>query len=290
MSHQDFVLLYLHIPKAAGTTMASLLFEQCRNPEEVQEGKFCSGIYYHPAGYIRELDGEVMHQVRETLHRPDLRAVTGHYRYGLHDHLIRPYRYATILREPVSRICSLYHFQRLNEAKYGHLNQVRLPAHTGLHQFVSEPPYSEIDNGMTRRISGQNAEIGKCNREMLERAMANLQTFSVVGLSDRFDETIVLMSQVFGWNEPPLYYSYNINSKRRAGELLDPRTRSVIMERNAYDVELYRVAQEIFRKQLAQLGPDFPETLHRYQQRKLSWYAKRGLIPHEELSPTLTDA
>jgi len=273
----EFVLLYVHIPKAAGTTMASLLYEQCRNRQEIQEGKFCSGVYYHPAGFIRELDAESGEQVRETLRRDDLRAVIGHFQYGLHQEVPRPCRYATVLREPVSRIRSLYHFQRLNESRYGHLNQVRLPEGAGIEQFVTSPPYPEIDNGMTRRISGKSPAIGQCDRSLLDLAISNLRRFAVVGLSDRFDETVVLMSHEFGWPEPPLYYSININTKLRAEQPTDATIEGVIRDRNALDIELYRVATEIFTQQCSALGSAFPGMVEEYRERKQAWYAARGL-------------
>lgn len=282
MSDHDPVLLYLHIPKAAGTTMAALLYEQLRNSEDVQEGKFCSGVYYHPAGFIRELDADSEEEILRTLRRDDLRAVLGHFRYGLHQQVPRPCQYATILREPISRLSSLYQFQRLNESRYGHLNQIRLPEDTDIEHFVTAPPYPEIDNGMTRRLSGVSASIGECDRPMLETAIGNLKnSFAVVGLSDRFDETIVLMSLTFGWPEPPLYYPLNVNTKRQTKNSINSDTADFIREQNAFDVELYQVATNIFHQQTSDLGPAFSEELIRYRERKQLWYSQLGIGNHK---------
>lgn len=280
MHSADAVLLYLHIPKAAGTTMSSLLYEQLRNAEggNSDDGLFCSGVFYHPAGFVKAPDPSYDRIVRNSLARPDLTAVLGHFQFGLHEQLSRPSQYVTVLREPVSRIGSLYHFQRLNESKYGHLNQVRLGEDTDISHFVRNPPYAEVDNGMTRRISGLSPPIGQCNQDMLERAISNLkESFAVVGLSDRFDETVVLMSQVFGWREPPLYYPKNINTERPTGEAPDAKIQALLEERNAFDVELYRVALEIFDEQTARLGTSFPEMIQEYQDRKQAWYEKHRI-------------
>ena len=280
MGSTESVLLYLHIPKAAGTTMSSLLYEQMRSSEDClsDDGLFCSGVFYHPAGYVKEMDAALEPSIRNALKREDLTAVLGHFSFGLHEKLSRPSHYVTVLREPVSRVLSLYHFQRLNEQKYGHLDQIRLPDDADITHFVTDPPYAEIDNGMTRRISGESPAIGKCDSRMLDRAIRHLRNdFAVVGLSDHFDETIVLMAQLLNWPEPPLYYPRNVNTHRPTDDSSDTEAAALIRERSALDVELYRVASEIFHRQISELGREFPMLLNRYRERKQAWYDEHGI-------------
>ena len=275
------VLLYLHIPKAAGTTLSSLLFETLHSPGGPQADihGLHSGVFYHPATFVRELDAASAALVGQVLARDDLRAVLGHFRFGLHDALARPHRYITLLREPVSRVGSLYRFQRLNEARYGALAGLRLGDDVDLARFVCEPPYAEVDNGMTRRISGMNPPIGACTPEMLAQAMRHLaEQFSVVGLAERFDESLLLLAHALEWDELPLYYPQNVNT---ASDVSDQESAELIRSRNALDVELYEFAVELFNQSVARLGNEFARRHDEYRARKRAWYAKRHLPqPH----------
>ena len=280
------VLLYLHIPKAAGTTLSSLLFEQMRAHDQPDSGihGFHSGVFYHPATFAKELDAASESLVRQALAHAELRAVLGHFRFGLHDSLSRPYRYVTMLREPVSRIRSLYEFQRLNERKYGGLAGVRLPDDMDLARYVLEPPYAEVDNGMTRRISGLSPPIGQCTEGMLSQAKANLKDgFTFVGLAERFDESLVLMSRLLGWTEVPLYYPMNVNTRPAESVVLDPAAVELVRSRNALDVELYRFATERFAEQISQVGDEFVQSAREYRDRKQAWYDGRGLAQPQSI-------
>ena len=284
----DPVLLYLHIPKAAGTTLSSLLFETLRTtggPEGDVHGLH-SGVFYHPSTFVRELDAASAALVGQVLARDDLRAVLGHFRFGLHHALARPHRYVTLLREPVSRVGSLYHFQRLNEARYGALAGVRLGDDVDLARFVCEPPYAEVDNGMTRRISGMDPPIGACTPPMLAQAMKHLaEQFSVVGLAERFDESLLLMAHALEWHELPLYYPQNVNSQSAASIVSDEELAELIRSRNALDVQLYEFAVELFNESVARLGGEFARRRDEYSVRKQAWYDERGLPQAGDLIP-----
>ena len=280
------VLLYLHIPKAAGTTLSSLLFEQMRSPDCPDPGihGFHSGVFYHPATFTKELDAASESLVRQALAHDELRAVLGHFRFGLHASISRPYRYVTMLREPLSRVRSLYEFQRLNEQKYGKLAGVRLPEDVDLARYALEPPYAEVDNGMTRRISGFSPPIGQCSQAMLSRAKANLEeSFTFVGLAERFDESLVLMSRLLGWPEVPLYYPMNVNTRSADRVELDPAAAELVRSHNALDVELYRFATELFAAQISQIGDEFLQSAREYRDRKQAWYEERGLAQPQSI-------
>lgn len=280
------VLLYLHIPKAAGTTLSSLLFDHMRSRDCPDPGihGFHSGAFYHPATFTKELDAASESLVRQALAHDALRAVLGHFRFGLHALLSRPYRYVTMLREPVSRVRSLYEFQRLNERKYGKLAGVRLPEDVDLARYVLKPPYAEVDNGMTRRISGLSPPIGQCTEAMLSQAKANLtESFTFVGLAERFDESLILMSRLLGWPEVPLYYPMNVNARSAESVDLDAAAAELVRSQNTFDIELYRFATELFTEQISQIGDEFLQSAREYRDRKQAWYDGRGLAQPQSI-------
>ena len=216
------IIIYMHIPKAGGTTLADWLYGQLRDlsgqeREAEEEGWLNSGVFYYSSGYIRELDARDLARIMRVLPRPDLKAVLGHCNFGIHEQLARPASYVTMLRHPVERVMSLYHFEKLVKAKYGDHEGIKIPAETTLESFVESPPFKEVDNGQTRRIAGVWPDVGGCTRAMLERAKDNLRKhFVVVGLTERFDETLLLLKQAFSWNRDVFYYPMNTNPGRTA--------------------------------------------------------------------------
>lgn len=277
--HQP-ILLFLHIPKAAGTTLSSLCFEQMRNLEASDCGirGMHSGVFYHPATFVKDSDAASEALVQQALRHDALRAIVGHFEFGIHAGLQRSHRYVTMLRQPVSRVRSLYEFQRLNEAKYGALAGIRLPDEMDLSRYVLDPPYAEVDNGMVRRLSGQSPPIGECSHSMLELAKKNLERHSfVLGLAERFDDSLILIAHQFGWKETPVYYPKNVNVRAAEKSVLDPVEMELIRKRNELDEELYRFAAELFDRQIAAMGDAFAERKHEYEARTSAWYAQRGL-------------
>ncbi len=267
MSHDNYssdtggdspVTLYLHIPKTGGTTLNKHLYRHlCAKTHDVAEqGYFHSGIYYYPQGFFVKPNSQMPANIRRALARDDLRAVLGHFRFGLHRYLSRPWTYVTLLRDPVDRIISLY----------CHLN---IAHEKSLEEFVSDPPYREFDNDQTRRISGIDAQIGHCTGLMLEKAKDNLgRYFSVVGTMERFDETLILLKRRFGWKKELFYYFKNFNPRRPAKETFAKQTLDAITSRNALDLKLYDFAQTLLDQAVRAQDNGFAEELESYRSMK----------------------
>jgi hypothetical protein len=80
----------------------------------------------------------------------------------------------------------------------------------------------------------------------LEKASQHLsQHFSVVGLSERFEESLALMKLRFGW-QLKSYSSFNVTRSRPKKGDLSSTTVDLIMERNRFDVALYQRAATHF--------------------------------------------
>ncbi len=203
-------LLFLHIPKVAGTTLSKCIQSQCASgerykgePDPEYPGKYMlhDGVYYYWRGFFKPPDLEVTPDVQRVLARDDLRAVVGPFWFGFHPYLSGPWKYATMLRDPVERTVSLY----------AHLVEHEFPQplpYNGmsLHEFATNPPFREVDNDQTRRIAGEEPPLGGCTPAMLERAKQNLRRrFRVVGITERFDETLMLLKHAFGWTKSLCY-------------------------------------------------------------------------------------
>ena len=71
------------------------------------------------------------------------------------------------------------------------------------------------------------------------------QHFSVVGLFERFEESLALMKLRFGW-QLKSYSSFNVTRSRPKRGDLPSTTLDLIMEKNRFDVALYQRAATRF--------------------------------------------
>ncbi|HEX2189872.1 MAG TPA: polyhydroxyalkanoic acid system family protein [Longimicrobiaceae bacterium] len=243
-------VLYLHIPKAAGHTLTDYIRRQCAVGEQREGGgTFDAGILTLQYGFFKDADLKVPAYARPFLRRPDLRAVTGHFTYGLHEHVTRPWTYVTVLRDPVDRVLSLYYFVKLQERM-------------SLEEFAADPPFREIDNDQVRRIAGVDPALGACTRADLEKAKDNLRRhFAVMGTVERFEETLVLLNRRLGWDRQVPSVARNVNPDRKSSASLPESTLDAIRGWNELDVELYRFVQEWMDRAIEEEGPAFHEEM-----------------------------
>lgn len=275
---QDRTLLYLHIPKAGGTTLNAILFNQLNDGSNSCEESnlFHSGIYYYPGfgpggGFLKDRDLAIPDEVRRVLGRSDLRAVVGHFWFGVHRHISRACDYVTLLRHPIDRVLSLYYHVKTHYPNHSQLRKEQYRARLvrpadidgmSLEEFVEDPPFREVDNDQVRRISGIEPEPGGCTAHMLDEAKRNLRRhFAVVGVTERFDETLVLLKRKYGWTRDILYYPRNTNPARPATDTIPGAAREAILRRNDLDHELYRFAEAMLDEMVSAAGPGFRDDL-----------------------------
>lgn len=249
-------LIFLHIPKAAGSTLQAIIERQ-----------------YHPES-VYTIDGTRVRESIETFkqlseaQRVGIRVLQGHMSFGLHRYLPQPTVYITLLREPVERILSHYHYVLSQPSHY--LHQQVVGAGMSLKDYVSSGISLELDNGQTRILSGveeleASAGFGSCSSDMLAEAKRNLgKHFAVVGLSERFDESLLLLRRAFGWRH--VYYTrQNVGTVGSSSAELDCETRGALKRWNELDSELYEFARGLFEQKIEEQGPAFRQDLKRFR-------------------------
>ena len=247
------ILLHLHIPKTAGMALNDCILEIYRSPEwsENEEGRLVSGVYYPPVGIDQSFVPD--DEVRRILCRPDVRAVVGHFSFGLHEWIHRRCEYVTLLRHPVDRIVSLY--RHVATWEHEPLHSAVVTKGVSLKDFVTELCFTEVDNGQARRIAGVLSPFGKCDRDVLERAKRNIVNhFAVVGLTERLVESIALMKDRMNWLSAPMLRRKNASASGSNSDALPQTTLETILERNQLDLELYAFAVRRFEEQLEALS------------------------------------
>jgi hypothetical protein len=245
-------LLFLHIPKTAGTTLNSII-ERQYSPQKIYA--------------LGERAQESLATCRQmpTAEKQQYRLILGHMDFGLHEHVPGPSRYFTVLRQPLERCVSFYYFvQRLSNH---YLHEYVYDQSWSLAQFIESGITIMMDNFQTRLLSGAWDEpaYGACTPDLLEQAKLNLQNhFDVVGLTSEFDRTLLLLRRHYGWRN--IYcVRQNVTGERPSVQAIDPQTRQLLLAHNQLDMELFQFVQTLFARQVAAQGISFEWELARFR-------------------------
>lgn len=253
---QEESLIFLHIPKAGGSTLHWIIERQYEpNP-----------IFTIDGSRFRESIDEFKRLPEEQ--RRKIKVLKGHMYFGLHEFLPGPSSYITILRDPIERVISTYYYTLLhpNQGDFETVTSQRM----SLKDFVSSGINRMVNNGQTRILCGEpklDADIafGQCPAEMLELTKRNLREhFAIVGLLERFDESLILLKRTFGW-KLPLYYLHNITRDRLSKKAVSKDALSTIEKYNGLDIELYRYAKQMFEELISSQSPSFEREVKNFR-------------------------
>jgi hypothetical protein len=159
----------------------------------------------------------------------------------------------TFLREPADRTLSHYFAIREGGRSYG---LPPLAADATLDDALADGYVH--DNLHTRMLSGQPEPFGEVDDAMLEQAKRNLREELIFfGLTERFDESLVLAKRRLGLRSVLYRSSSRVNTSRPRGDEVPADLRRAAARCNRYDLELYRYAQELFESAPERRQPDF---------------------------------
>jgi hypothetical protein len=247
------LLVFVHVPKTAGTTLRSVLSmnepgSRSRALGNVFKGG--GGISKTMIGGLRDGNG------------PDLRGVKlvrGHFPLGIREYLPkhlpkeRQLRCFTFLREPADR--TLSHYFAIRAGGSGH-ELPPLGAEATLEDALAGGYLH--DNLHTRMLSGLPEPFDEVDEAMLEQAKHNLREgLACFGLTERFDESLVLAKQRLGLRSILYRSSARVNTARPRGDEIPEELRRAAERCNRYDIELYRYAQQLFDDAPERHQPDF---------------------------------
>lgn len=240
-------IIFLHIQKTGGITLQRILRRKLGRSLKARTASLLTR---------RNKPTTVQQELQQKRHID--RYVVGHFCYGIHQFLPQPYTYMSFLREPVARICSLYHYSRTNATAYYHKHA----NNKSLEEFALQTQLMELDNGQVRFLAGDSRDffinrtpIGKCNSALLATAKQNIAAhFSFIGITEQFDQSALLLQKIMGWDSC-LYLRRNSSSLPTKGtEVIPNLLKQQIAERNWLDIQLYEHVQDLLAQQLASYG------------------------------------
>ena len=245
-------LIFIHIPKAAGSTL-----------QEIVVRHYQGGRGFRFTGDTQEWEDFKALPIEQ---RGVYDVLQGHVHFGLHEYLPEPATYITMLRDPIDRVVSHYHYVLANPDHYLHA-KIAGGSFT-LHDYAVTRASHELDNDQVRWLCSRHhfdVPVGQVSRQMVDEAKWNLENaFAVVGLMERFDDSLRCLSAAFGWKDVAPKERRNVNAARPTIQQIPEDTLRAIREINRYDIELYDFALGLFEEQLVRLGvrPSAAMTVH----------------------------
>lgn len=272
---QDVPLIaFLHIPKAGGTTLQGVIRRQYRTDEVVEE--YASPITEDEREALPIfLNGPCEYLQLPAFRRSRVKVIMGHFGFGVHKRVDRPVDYFTMLRNPVDRVISSYYHVRRQVTHRFH-SQV---SQMNLDEYVQSKLNVDVDNGQTRRLAFEDSDISrmcanKCGRPEYEKAVEHLESsFAAIGITERFDESLLVLKDALQWSSSPLYRRENVGDNRPKELSLSSSSRDYIMEMNSIDLALYDYANKALDAVLAK-QPGFAASLAEFREQNEAFQAQ----------------
>jgi hypothetical protein len=260
------VLIHLHIHKTGGTSLNSLVKHGFRPPEIFE----CLRLTDEVSG----LDIDTLRSIAEKLNDfgfDCVRYVSGHVPFGVHRLFDSPAKYFTVVRDPIERIISLFHFRAQGPAT----SPIGAPFHVGgkqlsFEQYVESRCDTRLDNFQVRVLSGR-PELNPAaaatpgdiifgtpvKRHHLEQAKRNIEEhFLVAAPLENILDCALILKTIYGWPMRRLYNEYkNRTMNRPRAAEIPARLIDVIRQCNRYDLELCEWVRARFAEQRKSFEP-----------------------------------
>jgi len=247
-------LIFVHLPKTAGTTLRGIVERQYRH------SLICRA---YPSAEGKLESRQVGALPIETIRRIGL--LEGHIEFGWHSVLPQKAVYLTMLREPISRVISIYNYVE-RDVNHPLHNAVKSGA-IGIEEFLKRKVTADATNGQTYWLSGGvDTEVqSHTAEEALETAKNNLtKYFPAVGIQERFDESLVLFKRIYHWRW--IYYtSKNVANSRPNKKAMPDRIVRLIQDLNQLDMDLYEFARKLFCDEVRKEGGNFESEVAHFQ-------------------------
>lgn len=251
-------VFFIHVPKTAGTSLRSLL-EQYHDRSSVA-----------PSDIIKRLAKEQGVERSFITRTPELDAYTcfhAHTNYVdfLRDDLSR----VTILRDPMARLNSLMnHWRQWTDKEItkgpgkDHIKDIKKQAKKldlgdFLEKFDSNAVLRLFHNGMTKNLVSNfpvSDHLKLKDQRLVAQAISNLDRMDWVGITERFDESILLLCDYFAWPVPNATQRLNVRQHRT--KETDEPTQS-IKDALEYDQVIYARGVELLDTRLDELRARF---------------------------------
>ncbi|MEK4504276.1 hypothetical protein [Bacillus sp. FSL R12-0069] len=230
------LILFLHIAKTGGTTLRTIL--------DKQYDKHSLSVYPSKQDIYLNTKEKTINTLKR--HINFVKSISGHFDFEMwYDEFKEPLlklipttrkiTYITLLRKPSDRIFSQFHHYKRNNW---------IDSQIDFKQFIEEKMYTL--NYQTTCISGKGIPN-------LTKAKINiLNSFSLVGITERFSESLFLMNNIFKWKNIK-YVKKNKYVSPCLRNTIPIETIKLLEQDNHLDMELYKFAETLLQHKINNL-------------------------------------
>ncbi|HEY7306100.1 MAG TPA: hypothetical protein VH601_18385, partial [Bryobacteraceae bacterium] len=226
-------VLFMHIPKTAGTAFRQAIAANYKHPEIAYLYPTLPGFL---VGDLRALPVE---------QRRSYRIVIGHFQFGMHEALPQQSEYITIVREPVARVLSQYAYFLQTEPSRLSPSGSLMP----LEEVFERRLAVDFDNAMVRCFSGIDQRVfppGTLTRDVFDLAVRNLRTaFTFVGHQESSSASFEWLQNHYGWHATAKLEHVNPGAMRSHFET-SPGLLAAVRHYNHWDCLFYEEVLRVF--------------------------------------------
>jgi hypothetical protein len=267
-------VLFLHIPKTAGTSFL-LMLQNAFGDNNVRR------LQTIDKNSQSAIDDMVEHELDK------VSCLTGHLPLYLFEKHLERFQPFTVLREPISRVLSLFRFLKAGDP--AELRRLELDPGCSLKEFLdSRHPeiYGQVNNGMVRLLCGSARMVdpnfpefwdGAASVRAMHLALANLRHIDF-GLTEEMGQTLRLAQVKWSIPYPLRQYRENTTIPDAAEE--DAASLYEIITANAADLALYHWARTEFATRAQSLVDLAPGS---------AWNARSVLVPPVNTAVSIAD-
>ncbi|WMS45323.1 sulfotransferase family 2 domain-containing protein (plasmid) [Acuticoccus sp. MNP-M23] len=231
LKSEDDVLIHLHVPKCAGSSVNAVLFNRFKKRSV-------------PSGNVQLVTR--FHSMTNEERDRDFDCMAGHYQWGLHTKFNREVKYISVVRHPLDRICSYFNYIHLREEHPNH------------ELFGNLLDINDLQLGWLK--SQPNIMTNFCNHLCFAYAGMRIRAVHY----DKFEQRVILdikngnfivgsLDDIEKWlrsngildkmaSIPHENRSANLKSSREfvraSPEMLIPRVRSLLLRLNYFDTKI----------------------------------------------------
>ncbi len=260
------VLIQFHVPKTGGTSLSSMVKHAFRKEEifeSINEGEeVYGGLSLVTFECCRE---RLFARGPEGLNR--IRYLSGHLPFGVHTLFERAAKYITVIRQPIERVISIFHFNSQFENRYARDGRV-----ISFEEFVESRRDINLHDYQVRLLSGApeldapapsspsdevvpSAAVEKRHLEQAKRNIA--EHFLAAAPVEQLTDLGLMLRIIYGWPMRHLFNEYKNRTKARPRQKeIAPHLRRIIEDCNRHDMELYEWATERFARQRESFEPN----------------------------------
>jgi hypothetical protein len=205
-------LIFLHIPKTAGTSVAAVLTQH-----------FCvDEIATVPTSLIRPGSHPATALAGRTFRLFGIGQHFDHDNVAALRHALQgeePPFVFTILREPRSRLISQYlHWRRTGDVDLAAVDDLTRAAYLAARElpigdFLNTRTAFIIEhfrNYQTRILAGFGSSVAMSDEQLLETAFSNVSGYDLVGTTSQCEAAVEMLSKAYGWPSPGVLQSLNV--------------------------------------------------------------------------------